>query len=66
MILTESGFRFQRTGDRWRCVEHPAITMLTNGRFQVDGHDAEFDTIQEAFNAMMKGPPESSPDAGAP
>ena len=58
MILTENGFRFQRTGDCWRCVEHPAITMDAGGRFRVEGHEGDFDRIQDAVSALPNTLPE--------
>ena len=66
MIITDNGLRLQRTGNRWRCVEYPAITMDAGGRFRIDGREGEFDSIQDAIDAMMKGPTDPSPDAEAP
>ena len=66
MIITDNGLRLQRTGNHWRCVEYPAITMDAGGRFRIDGREGEFDSIQDAIDAMMKGPTDPSPDAEAP
>ena len=32
MILTEAGLHFTKDGQRWRCVEWPALTMLPGDR----------------------------------
>ena len=58
MIITENGLRLQRTGNHWRCVEYPAITMDAGGRFRIDGREGEFDSIRDAINVLMDNPPE--------
>jgi hypothetical protein len=37
MILTELGLHFTREGDRWRCVAHPDLVMLSSDRYDADG-----------------------------
>jgi hypothetical protein len=43
MILTEHGVHFRHEGDRWRCVEYPALTMRSGYCYEVEGR--EFDSL---------------------
>jgi hypothetical protein len=60
MILTELGLTFQRVGDSWQCVEHPALWMLRSGDYQVAGVATTFRELAAAVRALT-----TSPNAGA-
>jgi hypothetical protein len=46
MILTETGLHFRCDGDRWRCVEYPALVMLPGSGYEVAGQ--QFDMLAAA------------------
>jgi hypothetical protein len=58
MILVD-GLNFRREGDRWRCVEHPAIEMLP-GEVFVFG-DRRFRDVRQALEAASDNAPASQP-----
>jgi len=56
MIVTEHGLQFHRDGDRWRCVEHPELLMLSGvGLFAIAGEeDTTYSDVQEALARLKR------------
>ena len=56
MIVTEHGLQFRRDGDRWRCVEHPELLMLSGAGLFVlaSEEDRTFSDLQEALACLKK------------
>jgi len=55
----ELGLHFTRDGDRWRCVERPALVMLPGDRYEVRGrsYDLLTDAARMGFDApVFDGP----------
>ncbi len=56
MIVTEHGLQFRREGDRWRCVEHPDLLMLSGaGLYAIAGdEDRTFSDVLEALACLKR------------
>lgn len=56
MLVLEHGLRFRREGDRWRCVEHPELVMLSGaGLFAIAGdEDTTYGDVQEALARLRR------------
>jgi len=55
-LCAEYGLHFRKDGDRWRCVEWPALTMLLGERYEVDGQ--RFNSLAGAIGRARGDPDE--------
>jgi hypothetical protein len=53
MLVTEHGLRFEKDGQRWRCVDHRGLHMSKSGVFELDGDRRTFATVYEALEAVQ-------------
>ena len=47
ILIAEHGLHFRREGDRWRCVEHPALELLPGGVYLIG--DRRFPDVADAL-----------------
>jgi hypothetical protein len=56
-LCAEYGLHFAKDGDHRRCVEWPALTMLSGERYEVDGQG--FNSLAGAIGRARRGAEEA-------